>query len=542
MMKPATSYRGEAGGRCQLLAAAAALLAVLAVAASAPAAPKFVRLAFTESAHDSMSVAWTTDADTQSEVQYGTSPGNYPDKKSGKSFKANGGLGFVHEVVLGGLKPATTYYYRAGDPADGFSGEYTLATGPAPDESCGKFRFVFFGDNRPDPIFGGGEFYDVILGQAAAHKPAFVVNGGDLVVSGDKIDQWLTYLGYNDDVAPLLPNMPCLGNHDTGPGEGDGANYNQIFALPRSSGPQGSGTEDYYHFRYGNAVFVALSTEGFKGGDQPFGKQAAYLDEVLAQSPARWKIVFLHKPIYTYKDPFGVTHGPNEEGQNAALVAVFDKHHVDVVLTSHNHWYERYTPSACGAQGNPGSDKPCAVGGDPAKGTLYIVSGGAGAFTIPALLCGLSFGQDKCSGSHHYLVFDVADEKLTMDAWAAHPQKNEVIDSFTIVKPKVDCSPLPPGDGGAGAAGGGPGGSGPGPGGAGPGGAGTGATGVGAAAAAPGQGGAGASAGTGKGAAPSAEADAGCGCRAPRGGAGGASGAALALGLALLCRRRRDVL
>jgi len=63
--------------------------------------------------------------------------------------------------------------------------------------------------------------------------------------------------------------MPCLGNHDTGPGSGDGANYNRLFALPRSIGPHGSGTEDYYAFTYGNAVFVSLSTESFKGGAIP---------------------------------------------------------------------------------------------------------------------------------------------------------------------------------------------------------------------------------------------------------------------------------
>ncbi len=427
----------------------AGLATMLGMVSELSAAPKYVRLSHDDATHSTMTVSWNTDGNVGTKVLYGTTAGNLSSEASGMVNPGPGSLGFIHEVTVTGLQPNTTYFYKAGDDVEGYSAEYSFITAPSPHEECGKFRFMFMGDNRPDPIFGGGENYDKILVEAEGHSSRFLLVGGDLVIDGDQIDQWATFLAYTESTSAFVPVMPAIGNHDTGPGEGDGANYNRIFALPTSTGAYGSNTEDYYHFTYGNVIVASLSTEGFDGGNIPFETQASYLDEVLTNNPKKWKIVILHKPIYTYEDPFGVTHEPNEEKQNAALVPIFDKHHVDIVLASHNHWYERYEPSACATQGKPGSDKTCSVGGDPAFGTIYIVSGGAGAFTIPQLLCGLGSGQVACSADHHYILFDVDDSKLTLETWSAFPQASKVIDSVVIQKTSnVECPTQ--GTGGAG--------------------------------------------------------------------------------------------
>jgi MYXO-CTERM domain-containing protein len=413
---------------------------LLGLTAAARGAPSKLRLSFVEDTATSMTVTWNTTAAAASEVRYGTAPGQLASTATATSFEANSGLGHVHSVTLTGLQPDTTYYYSAGSAADGFSAEKTFTTGPAEHESCGRFKFVYLGDNRPDPIFGGGQNWPQILGQSVQQQPDFVLNGGDLVIDGDQIDQWQKLLDWTEPVASLLAFMPSIGNHDDGPGEGDGANYNQLFTLPRSSGPNGSDTEDYYFFTYANAIFVSLSTDTFKD----FNKQAAWLDEVLTNNPKKWKLVFYHKPTYTNEVLFNISHEPNEEGQNAAFVPVIDKHHVDVVLTSHNHWYERYEPSACGTKGTPGSNQPCSVGASNfSAGTVYYVSGGAGAFTIPGFLCGQQSGRAICSGNHHYIIFDIDNEVLKVETWGAFPQTNQVIDSITIKK-SADTCPLTP--------------------------------------------------------------------------------------------------
>jgi MYXO-CTERM domain-containing protein len=67
------------------------------------------------------------------------------------------------------------------------------------------------------------------------------------------------------------------------------------------------------------------------------------------------------------------------------------------------------------------------------------VSGGAGAFTIPGMLCGSESGRAQCSGSHHYILVGIDDEIARLETWGAFPQDNEVIDSITITKTADVC-------------------------------------------------------------------------------------------------------
>ncbi len=341
------------------------------------AAPLHVRLSYRADPATEVTVIWHTAAAFPSLVRWGTGPGQLDTVAEGSSFESTAPqFGWIHEVDLTGLPAETEIFYSAGSEDDGWSAVSSFVTGPTPHEQCGSSRFVFLGDNRPDELLGGGDNWAVILDQAAAHEPLFVANGEDLVADGAEVDGWLAFMGWTCDVASRIPFMPVIGNHDDGPVVGDGARYNQLFSLPVSEGPHGSETEDYWFFTFGNAIFVSLSTETFTGGEQPFATQAAWLDQVLSENPRRWKFVAYHRPSYTHEALVG-GHEPNQSGQNAELIEVIDAHHVDVVLTSHNHWYERFHPSACATAGQPGSSKVCPVGEDNyAAGTVFIVSGG----------------------------------------------------------------------------------------------------------------------------------------------------------------------
>ncbi len=430
--------------RLSILSAIATLAAsATLIAPAAVGAPGYLRLSYAGEAASSMTVTWHTAGQTDSEVRYGTSPGDYTSTAVGDSFASSAAeFGHIHEVTLTGLEPETVYYYVAGCEEDGWSEEHSFVTAPPADLACGSFSFAFLGDNRPDETFGGGDNWEAILDQAAAAGPAFMLNGGDLLIDGDDVDGWLDFLGWTCDVAAEIPLMFTIGNHDNGPGEGDDAYYNQLFSLPRSSGEFGSGTEDYYYFTYANAIFVSLSTETFKSGEIPFQRQADWLDQVLSDNPKKWKIVFYHKPSYNQDALIG-GHEPNEESQNAALIPVIDAHHVDLVIASHVHWYERYHPTACATQGDPGSSEPCSVGeGNFAGGTVHLVSGGAGAFTIPSMFCSLAPppGRAVCDSGHHYLLIRIEDEMLEYRAWGAYPQDNQVFDSFVITKEEEECA------------------------------------------------------------------------------------------------------
>jgi len=395
-----------------------------------------------------MGVAWNSSSSAASEVLYGNSPTPLSKKATGKSTKSTAAkLLRVHEVNLTGLAPSTKYYYKAGSPGAGYSKVYSFKTGAPAQDSCGKFRFLALGDNRFDPLFTSYFWWwPAISKEIVTENAALVINGGDIVHDGKKESEWVTVFDKTDPLAPFVPIMPAVGNHDDGPGEGDKAHYNQLYYLPRASKTiGGSGTEDYYYFIYGNAIFVSISTSTFNSGSPPFKDQAIWLDKVLANhSKKRWKFVFLHHPIYTtyIKTAIFETSPPNERKQNAALVPIFDKHHVDVVFQSHVHWYERFKPSKC----NSGKDTPCVVNSF-AQGTVYITTGGAGAFNVPLCFWPASPARVVCSSLYHYVIVDIDNEKMTLKTKATKAGNlaagGTMIDKLTITKSGNPCSATP---------------------------------------------------------------------------------------------------
>ncbi len=354
----------------------------------------------------------------------------------------------VHTAWLEGLRPDTTYDYRVG--AEGaWSGVHQLHTGPA--DGCTPFTFAALGDDRSDDDFGPSLNFGPILSEALETNPAFVLNGGDLVESGDEAQQWYNWLDHAADRLSGVPHMPTIGNHDDDRVEGDQATYNRLFTLPRN---EANGTEDFYFFTYGDLIVVSLSSTTYR--DDGWAMQAAWLDAVLTEHPKRWKIVMLHHPFYT-SDLLGLLHEPDEVGQNAPVVPVLDRHHVDLVLQSHNHWYQRFEPSFGGV-----GDEAMPVD-DPSQGTVYVTTGGSGAFTadigsvLPGALdieCALTPGCAVLKGEHHFIELEMQPNLLmaTVRATAAQnfgmAQENRaVIDQFAIEKvgaARIDCEAPPP--------------------------------------------------------------------------------------------------
>src|SRR5262249_46239120 len=83
------------------------------------------------------------------------------------------------------------------------------------------------------------------------------------------------------------------------------------------------------------------------GGLPPFPRdsnsldkpQLDWLEKELSSSGSDWKIAFFHHPLYSS----GRTHGSALETR-AVLEPVFGRHGVSVVLTGHDHIYERIKP------------------------------------------------------------------------------------------------------------------------------------------------------------------------------------------------------
>jgi Calcineurin-like phosphoesterase len=113
----------------------------------------------------------------------------------------------------------------------------------------------------------------------------------------------------------------ALGNHDE---------PNQRFYKPFNMNG-----ERYYTFK------PAKSSVRFFSLDSNYvdEKQLEWLDKELAASGSDWKICFFHHPLYSS----GETHG-SADLQRGLLEPVLLKHGVNVVLSGHEHFYERIKP------------------------------------------------------------------------------------------------------------------------------------------------------------------------------------------------------
>jgi len=87
----------------------------------------------------------------------------------------------------------------------------------------------------------------------------------------------------------------------------------------------------------------------------------------LAETKKPWKVVYFHSPPFSS----GTVHGSNEELRRV-IGPIFSKHHVNLVVSGHDHLYERSKP--VNLLMSP--DAPVSSYRD---GTCYIVSAGAGA-------------------------------------------------------------------------------------------------------------------------------------------------------------------
>jgi 3',5'-cyclic AMP phosphodiesterase CpdA len=111
----------------------------------------------------------------------------------------------------------------------------------------------------------------------------------------------------------------ALGNHDLE--VGDGGDYER--------GPLHMPAR-YYALRRGAVQLVVLNSNAVDGA------QTAWLARTLAASTARWKVVAFHHPAYTCGG-----HEGSDDVQRA-WVPLFERYGVQLVLSGHDHNYQRF--------------------------------------------------------------------------------------------------------------------------------------------------------------------------------------------------------
>lgn len=301
-----------------------------------------------------------------------------------------------HEVRITGLLPDTMYYYEVGY----FSRNQAMPSGsevvllPNPPAPTG--RAASFGAVNAIPIGNPAETDSLqalltppLLGETKLARIWVLGDSGDQNVSATAFPalvreafrvknanssrtDLLLMLGDNaydngtdaqfrigcferyEEFLRKAPVWPTIGNHETtNSGEFTTPNPHQInihpdiFTLPQDiplseTGCVSSGREEYYSFNYANIHFVCLDSQ--TTSRSAAGPMAVWLEQDLQQNTQPWIVAYWHHPPYT----IGTSHkseGTSPEGASVEMRTVFvpilERYGVDLVLTGHNHHYER---------------------------------------------------------------------------------------------------------------------------------------------------------------------------------------------------------
>jgi predicted MPP superfamily phosphohydrolase len=390
-------------------------------------------------------VAWTDDAG-QGEAEIRELGGTPVSVSASTTDTGSSDLDTTYEATFTGLTPSTDYEYRV-QSGGSWSGWISTRTAP-PAGSCVPFRFVAVGDGRGESVLGlyvQSQQWPGVMDYISQEDPLLVIHSGDYVDEGTEAGQWADELADLPAISEQAPFFLALGNHDDGPGEGEGAYFNKLFAQPRNNPDN---VEDYFSFIVGNVQFIALNTENFD-----MDAQILWMEDELAahQDDVDWRIVFFHRPIWS-----SGAHGSNEDDvpRASVMVPVLEAYGVDLVLNGHDHDYERFHPSIGGFT-QPRQINPLPFDNETrgeAEGVIYIVTGGAGALVNPIFDVteeGSAYGDNHI----HYLVLEVAGDTLSLTArdlgsqGLGQPQLQGDMDGITLEKSSVVCTPVGP-DGG----------------------------------------------------------------------------------------------
>ena len=308
-----------------------------------------------------------------------------------------------------GLTPDTTYYYKVGND-NGWSSTLSFTTL----KTSGDATMLFFGD-----VQGGYAAFPNVLDKAVAQYPeaSLFMLAGDINDSEARLYDEITLF---DDYAKTYLNnniwAAAIGNHDAYNG---GHVFSNYFYGPNNGIDSGSGVRNYY-FEFNDAIIFNLDTEaGFASYDPSYVKQSNLLRTVMNETTKKYKIVLMHRSTYPMN---------YNEANVRALSSVFEELEIDLVISGHDHVYNRTTM----LEGNKVEVN---------NGVTYVVGGSSGtkfynADTVPRPWENIVYDDN-------FPVFSAirfSNGNLLFSAHSIVDNRVSRIDNFTISKFDVNLT------------------------------------------------------------------------------------------------------
>ncbi len=396
---------------------------------------------------DSVIVRWLTEENKMGVLRYGEDNNHIATIELEESPTKN------HSVKLSNLKPATKYFYQAGEISNFYNFDpekHWFYTHPEGDMAT---RVWVIGDSGSpgetvkqvrDSALNWMQHNPLDAGKLDDKKPLINiwVALGDIAYRSGTNEQFQSALFDTfEDIMSNTALWPAYGNHDE-----RRWTYFRIFDLPENAevGGVASGTENYYSIDYSNIHFVMLDSQA--SDRSATGKMARWLKQDLAQNNKTWLVVAFHHPPYSKG-----SHDSDDDGDSRGrmsdmrenILPILEASGVDLVLSGHSHMYERSYLMDCayGKSESFSSDNIVSSGVNDKhqqylkplnlkqnQGAVYMVAGSSskvdhGPLDHPAHHVGLLE-----AGS---VVIDVIDNKLVA---RFINNKGQVRDEFSIEK------------------------------------------------------------------------------------------------------------
>lgn len=340
-----------------------------------------------------------------------------------------------HMIKIGGLKPGQKYCYRVGDASRGWWSDVGVFQTA---DNSDSFTFFHMSDSQGG-IERQYETWANVVDTAFKLYPnaKFIMHTGDVVDSGKNFKQWNWVLNTASDNLQDTVLMPATGNHEKNAAHATVNNF-LLSNVPEQNTESGV----YYSYDYNNAHFMVLNTNDLNGDNTLGTKQVEWLKADAAASDKQWKIVALHKAVYSNGSHYDDKDVVALRAQLAALMPQLD---IDVVLQGHDHVYLRTTAMKDNAKceivektvSHNGADYTAMVNPD---GTVYAIDGCAGVKyyqTKDASLTDALFPRAQTIYDATAPVFSaiqIDGDNLYFDAYTVQNGTAAKIDSFAISK------------------------------------------------------------------------------------------------------------
>ncbi|XP_045164941.1 acid phosphatase type 7-like [Mercenaria mercenaria] len=306
--------------------------------------PQQVHISLGDTATD-MTIMWATRVHDISVVEYHTGDRQKAIKVEGETIKLDttneDGAKYLHRVCLHGLQPQTKYFYNVhGESMDTLSDQFSFTMPP-----------VLAGNTHSFMVYGdlGTETHDMqfLLQEALNEKYEAVFHVGDIAYDLNKGQGQIgdKFLQKIEKVAARTPYMTVPGDHER---NDEFLHYRYRFSMPNLPWPMPSDNL-WYSIDIGPIHFVLYSTEVFFYDEVNIEEMLQWLktdlDKANTQRSARpWIIAMGHRPMYCSIDKNDEDCKRDNSLVRTSLEDLFYAEGVDLVISGHEHYYERTWP------------------------------------------------------------------------------------------------------------------------------------------------------------------------------------------------------